>query len=43
MKEYSNWSFLELYNLPIPLRSWFLKKYIELKENEKKAIENNRP
>ena len=41
MKHYANWSFLELYNLPIALRTWFVQQYIEQKEKEKKALENN--
>jgi hypothetical protein len=37
LKNKSNWSFLEMYNLPIALRKWFVEKYIELakEQNEK--------
>lgn len=33
MKTYMNWSFEEVYMLPIPLRDWFYEKWIE--ENTK--------
>ena len=26
------WSFLELYNLPVALRTWFVEKYVDLAE-----------
>jgi hypothetical protein len=35
MKYISNWTLLELYNLPIGLRNWFFKKLVDQKEAEK--------
>ena len=37
LKHYSNWSFVEAYNLPVGLRSWFLEKLIEQLELEAEA------
>ena len=34
MKTYMGWSFEEIYMLPIPLRDWFINKWIE--DNKKK-------
>jgi hypothetical protein len=39
-KDNSNWSFLELYNLPVALRSWFIDEFVEQKERQQKALEN---
>ena len=37
MKYYSNWSLVELYNLPVGLRNWFFEKLADQKNTE---IEN---
>lgn len=37
MKTYMNWSFEEIYMLPIPLRNWFYDKWVE--ENTKNSNE----
>ena len=39
MNYIGNWSLTELYNLPIGLRRWFIKKTIKQKEMEQEAIE----
>ena len=33
------WSFIEAYNLPVGLRSWFVSKLIEQLKAEKEALE----
>ena len=33
------WSFIEAYNLPVGLRTWFLERLAKQLEDEKKAIE----
>jgi len=33
MKTYMNWSFEEVYMMPIPLRDWFFNRWLE--ENSK--------
>ena len=42
MKYYSGWGLYELYHLPIGLRTFFIKKFIESKEKEKEAYENHK-
>jgi hypothetical protein len=37
MKYYSNWSLVELYNLPVGLRKWYFDKLLEQKEKEVEA------
>jgi len=37
MKQFGNWSFFEVYNLPIQLRNWFYKQLMDFKEEEQKA------
>ena len=37
LKHHGNWSFIEAYNLPVGLRTWFLKKLKEQKEKESEA------
>lgn len=37
MKYYSNWSLMELYNLPVGLRKWYFDKLLEQKEKEVEA------
>ena len=39
LKNNYNWSFIELYNLPIGLRNWFITKYSNM--IEKQNTENN--
>tara|TARA_R110001583_G_scaffold123519_1_gene274963 strand:+ start:690 stop:824 length:135 start_codon:yes stop_codon:yes gene_type:complete len=36
MKYYSNWTLVELYNLPVGLRGWFFGKLLSQKEKEAK-------
>ena len=35
----ANWDFQQAYNLPVQLRSWFVKRLITQKEAEQKKIE----
>ena len=37
LKYHGNWSFIEIYNLPIGLRLWFLNKLKEQIEMENEA------
>tara|TARA_R100000700_G_scaffold40131_2_gene54863 strand:- start:242 stop:439 length:198 start_codon:yes stop_codon:yes gene_type:complete len=37
MKYYSNWSLMELYNLPVGLRGWYFEKLLKQKEKEAEA------
>jgi hypothetical protein len=37
LKYYGGWSFIEAYNLPIGLRSWFLNRLVKEKEAEQEA------
>jgi hypothetical protein len=39
MKMFGNWSFTELYNLPIGLRTWFFEKLVDYKKQENEAHE----
>jgi hypothetical protein len=39
MNYVGKWSIMELYNLPIGLRQWFVERTIEQKEKENNAIE----
>lgn len=39
MKYYGGWSFLEAYNLPIGLRSWFFDRLRRQIEQEVEAME----
>ena len=39
MKYHGGWSFIEAYNLPILIRTWFLKKLIEQKNQEAEQME----
>jgi len=39
MKYVSNWSLVELYNLPIGLRNWFVERTIKQKEKEQEEID----
>jgi len=39
LKYHGNWSFIEIYNLPIGLRNWFTKRLQQQLEYEKEQIE----
>jgi hypothetical protein len=41
MKYYSNWSLIELYNLPVGLRRWYFEKLASQKEKENEAAKGN--
>ena len=45
LKHYGGWSLFELYNLPVGLREWWLKRTIEEYEKEKKEMDkaNKKP
>ncbi len=51
LKQYGNWTFVEVYNLPVLIRKWFLKRLTEEhkkvqdhgEEIQKKAQKNRRP
>jgi hypothetical protein len=37
LKYHGNWSFIELYNLPVGLRKWFFNRLVRQKEEEAEA------
>mgnify|MGYP005825550631 FL=1 len=39
LKHHGGWSFIEAYNLPVGLRTWFLNRLVKQFEEEKKQIE----
>jgi hypothetical protein len=39
LKYHGGWSFIEAYNLPIGLRTWFLQRLGKQKEQEAEEIE----
>jgi len=39
LKHHGGWSFIELYNLPIGLRNWFVQRLQKQFEDEKKAYQ----
>ena len=39
LKYHGNWSFIEVYNLPIGLRNWFIKRLQEQLNFEKEQLE----
>ena len=39
MKYYGNWSFVEVYSLPVGLRNWYYEQLVEKKKEENKAYE----
>jgi hypothetical protein len=39
MKYHGGWSFIEAYNLPIGLRTWYVKRLAKQKEQEAEEIE----
>lgn len=40
LKHHGGWSFIEVYNLPIGLRQWFLKRLQKQFEEEKKQVDS---
>tara|TARA_R110002110_G_scaffold413046_2_gene639947 strand:+ start:654 stop:887 length:234 start_codon:yes stop_codon:yes gene_type:complete len=40
LKYAGGWSFSEAYNLPVGLRTWFVKRLVKQLEDEKEAIES---
>ena len=42
LKQYGNWSFLEAYNLPIGLRTWFVKRLSKHFEDQNQIAEKAR-
>tara|TARA_Y100000034_G_scaffold72074_1_gene86927 strand:+ start:319 stop:525 length:207 start_codon:yes stop_codon:yes gene_type:complete len=40
LKHHGGWSFIEVYNLPVGLRKWFLQRLVKQFEEEKKQIES---
>ena len=41
MKYYGGWGIFELYNLPIGLRQWFVKKLGDQLEKEREEVEKS--
>jgi hypothetical protein len=39
LKYHGGWSFIEMYNLPIGLRRWFLERLTKQFQEEKKQLE----
>lgn len=39
LKYHGNWSFIEVYSLPVKLRNWFTKRLQEQKEFEQEQID----
>ena len=39
LKYHGGWSFTEVYNLPIGLRSWFVQRLVKQFEDEKKQMD----
>ena len=39
LKYHGGWSFVEAYNLPVQLRSWFIKRLVKQMKDEKEAQE----
>jgi hypothetical protein len=42
MKQFGNWSFFEIYNLPVALRNWFYEQLVKLKEKEVEDAKKSR-
>ena len=42
LKHFGGWSFIEMYNLPVGLREWFVKRLQKQFEEESKKIESAR-
>ena len=43
LKYHGGWSFIEAYNLPVGLRTWFVKRLAKQFEEEKKQYEKASP
>jgi hypothetical protein len=41
LKYHGGWSFIEMYNLPIGLRRWFVKRLASQFEKEKEEMERS--
>jgi hypothetical protein len=39
LKHHGGWSFIEMYNLPVKLRRWWLERLTKQFEQEKKQVE----
>ena len=39
LKQYGNWTFVEVYNLPVLIRKWFLKRLTEEHQKAKEYSE----
>ena len=39
LKYHGGWSFIEAYNLPVGLRTWFIERLVKQFEDEKKQID----
>ena len=37
LKQYGNWTFFEVYNLPVLVRKWFLTRLVKEQENINQA------
>jgi len=40
LKHHGGWSFIEMYNLPVGLRRWWIRRLTKQFEEEKKQIED---
>jgi hypothetical protein len=40
LKYHGGWSFMESYNLPVGLRTWFVKRLIKQLKDEKEQMDN---
>jgi len=39
LKYHGGWSFIEAYNLPVGLRTWFIERLVKQFEDEKEQID----
>ena len=42
LKYHGGWSFVEAYNLPVGLRTWFVERLIKQFEEEKKQMDESK-
>lgn len=42
LKYHGGWSFIELYNLPVGLRNWFIERLTKQLKEEAEAIKQNK-
>jgi hypothetical protein len=42
LKHYGGWSFIEAYNLPVPLRRWFVERLVKEFKKEAEELEKAR-